>query len=88
MVDLGDQKSHRIVESDVTLEVWDMSVGEPIVGFGSLTSSNAGFVNQSLVSFVQSADLWPNMTQAAIMLSRSTVDLAIEISSRCLTIEC
>ncbi|KAK2175107.1 hypothetical protein NP493_749g00008 [Ridgeia piscesae] len=84
MVDLGDQKSHRIVESDVTLEVWDMSVGEPIVGFGSLTSSNAGFVNQSLVSFVQSADLWPNMTQAAIMLSRSTVDLAIEISSRTL----
>ena len=87
MVDLGNQKSHRIVESDVTLEVWDVSVDEPIVGFGSLTSNNAGFVNQSLVSFVQSADLWPNMTQAAIMLSRSTVDLAIEIGSRCSSVE-
>ena len=88
MTDLGGRKSQRMVETNVALEVWEVSSTDPVVGFGSLASSDQMIANESLVSFAQATDMQPSMTRAAIVLPRSTIDTAIEIDSRCIVIAC
>ncbi|KAI0240394.1 hypothetical protein LSAT2_008937 [Lamellibrachia satsuma] len=79
--DLGGRKSERMVETNVALEVWEVSSTDPVVGFGSLASSDQMIANESLISFSQVTDLQPSMTRAAIVLPRSTIDTAIEIDN-------
>ena len=77
--DMGDHHSQRIVQPNVALEVWEVSATDSAIGFASLTSTDWSLSNESLVSVLQASDVSVQVTQAAILLPRSAIDMAAEI---------
>ena len=78
---MGDHQSQRIVQHNVALEVWEVSPTDSVIGFASLTSADpSALSNESLVSVLQATDVRIQMTQAAILLPSSALDMAGEIS--------
>ena len=78
---MGDHQSQRIVQPNVALEVWEVSPNDSIVGFASLTSADpSALSNESLVSVLRATDVRVQITQAAILLPSSAVEMAAEIT--------
>ena len=81
--DMGDNHSQRIVQPNVALEVWEVSATDSVAGFTLLTSTDQrSLSNESLVSVLQATDVSVQMTQAAILLPHSAVDMAAEIPGK------
>ena len=77
---MGDHQSQRIVQPNVALEVWEVSPTDSVIGFASLTSADpSALSNESLVSVLQATDVRVKMTQAAILLPSSALNMAAEI---------